>query len=103
MPKPISWSPQANEDLDGIMNYLASKWDNSVSIKFLNLVDTIVKQIAINPRQSPVINKSLNIRKCVITKHNTLYYRNRRADVEIVRIYDTRQDPEKLTFNATSG
>lgn len=98
MPKTISWSPQADEDLEGILDYLAREWDNSVSIRFLDLVDTLLKQIAINPKQFPLINKSYNIRKCVISKHNTLFYRHKRFVIEIVRIYDTRQDPEKLNF-----
>jgi len=96
MPKPIIWSPQADKDLEEILDYLAEEWENSVSLKFLDLVDILLKQIAINPKQFPLINKSLNIRKCVITKHNTLFYRNKRTVIEVVRIYDTRQDPEKL-------
>lgn len=98
MPKPIIWSPQADKDLEEILSYLAEEWENSVSLKFLNLVDILLKQIANNPRQYPLIHKSLNIRKCVLTRHNTLFYRNKRSAIEVVRIFDTRQDPEKLQF-----
>ena len=98
MPKPVIWSTQADKDLERILDYLAQEWENSVSAKFLDLIDFLLKQIAINPRQFPLIHKSLNIRKCVVTKHNTLYYRNKRTVVEVLRIYDTRQDPEKLEF-----
>lgn len=98
MAKPIIWSPQSEKDLEKILVYLAKEWEESVSLKFLDLIDTLLKQIALNPRQFPVIYKPLNIRKCVITKHNTLYYRNKRSVVELVRIYDNRQDPDKLEF-----
>ncbi len=98
MPKPIIWSPQSDKDLENILDYLAKDWENSVSIKFLDLVDILLKQIAINPKQFPLIHKSLNIRKSVITKHNSLYYRNKRTVIEVLRIYDNRQDPEKLEF-----
>ena len=98
MPKPVIWSSQADKDFERILDYLAQEWEDSVSAKFLDLVDILLKQIAINPRQYPLIHKSLNIRKCVVTKHNTLYYRNKRTVVEVLRIYDTRQDPEKLEF-----
>lgn len=98
MPKPIIWSPQADKDLEEILSYLAEEWENSVSLKFLNLVDILLKQIANNPRQYPLIHKSLNIRKCVLTRHNSLFYRNKRSAIEVVRIFDTRQDPEKLQF-----
>jgi len=98
MAKKIIWSPQSEEDFENILNYLASEWDADVAIKFIDLVDALLKQIASNPRQFPLIHKKYNIRKCVITKHNTFYYRNRRRHIELLRIYDNRQDPEKLKF-----
>ena len=98
MPKPIIWSPQSEKDLGKILDYIAVKWDASVSIKFLNLVNCLVDQISGNPKQYPLIHKQLNIRKCVITKHNNLYYRNKRSFIELLRIFDNRQDPEKLEF-----
>ena len=77
MAKKIIWSPQSEEDFENILNYLASKWDANVAVKFIDLVDALLMQIASNPRQFPIIHKKFNIRKCVITKQNTLYYRNR--------------------------
>jgi plasmid stabilization system protein ParE len=98
MPKPVIWSPQSEKDLEKILDYLAVEWDASVSIKFLNVIDRLVGQITGNPKQYPLIHTQLNIRKCVITKHNSLYYRNKRSVIELLRIYDNRQDPEKLEF-----
>ena len=98
MAKPVIWSPQSEKDLEKILGYLAKEWKESVALKFLDLLDTLLSQIAVNPRQFPIIHKHLNIRKCVLTKHNTLYYRNKRSVVEVVRIYDNRQDPDKLEF-----
>ena len=98
MAKKIIWSPQSEEDFENILNYLTSKWDANVAVKFIDLVDALLMQIASNPRQFPLIHKKYNIRKCVITKQNTLFYRNRRHHIELLRIYDNRQDPKKLQF-----
>lgn len=98
MPKQIIWSPGSEKDLEIILDYLDNEWDNNVAVKFLDLIEDLVEQISINPRQFLLIHKKLNIRKCVITKHNTLFYRNRIGQVELLRIYDTRQDPDKLSF-----
>ena len=98
MPKEVIWSPDSVRDLDKILDYLAINWNTSVSLKFIDLIEVLTDQISNNPQQFPSINRKLNIRKCVITKHNTLFYRNRRKHVEILRIYDNRQDPLKLTF-----
>ena len=76
MPKKIIWSPDSERDLEIILEYLSDEWESSVAVKFLDIMEDLTKQISINPRQFPLIHNRLNIRKCVITKHNTLYYRN---------------------------
>ena len=98
MPKKIIWSPDSERDLEHILEYLSSEWETSVAVRFLDIIEDLTEQISINPRQFPVIHLKLNIRKCVITKHITLYYRNKRNHVELLRIYDNRQDPSKLKF-----
>jgi plasmid stabilization system protein ParE len=98
MPKQIVWSPLAESDLSNILGYLDNNWERKVAVNFLDLTETILEQISINPKQFPLIQKRKGIRKCVITKHNTLFYRDKKLSVEILRIYDTRQDPNTLTF-----
>jgi len=98
MPKRINWSPLAENDLSNILNYIGHNWGQKVSSNFIDLTEIFINQISINPKQFPFINKRKGIRKCVLTKHNTLFYRDKRSVVEILRIYDTRQDPNTLTF-----
>jgi len=98
MPKHIVWSPSAESDFANILGYLQENWEERVTNQFIDLTKDILTQISINPRQFPFIHKKVKIRKCVITKHNTLFYRESYSQVEILRIYDTRQDPNTLTF-----
>jgi plasmid stabilization system protein ParE len=81
-----------------ILEYLNENWDEKVVNQFIDLTEDILRQISINPRQFPVIYKKEKIRKCVLTKHNSLFYRDSKSQVDILRIYDTRQDPNTLTF-----
>ncbi len=99
MPKEIIWSHDSEKDLDNILAYLSSRWNPTVSSRFLDLIEKVLVQISVNPWQFPIIQQKLKIRKCVLTKHNTLFYRNRRSHVELLRIYDNRQDPKNLKFN----
>ena len=98
MPKPIIWSPLSESDFAKILEYLNKNWDEKVTNQFVDLTENILKQISINPKQFPVIHKKEKIRKCVLTKHNTLFYRDNKTQVDSLRIYDTRQDPHTLTF-----
>jgi plasmid stabilization system protein ParE len=98
MPKKIIWSPLAESDLSNILNYLDQNWEKKVAVSFIDLTDSLIHQISINLKQFPFIHKRKGIRKCVLTKHNTLFYRDKKSVIEILRIYDTRQDPNTLTF-----
>ena len=98
MPKPIIWSPLSENDFENILNYLNKNWGIKVASNFIELTENLLNQIAINPRQFPIIYKRKKVRKCVLTKHNTIFYRDGKTNIEILRIYDTRQDPNTLTF-----
>jgi len=99
MSKQIVWSSLSEIDFSGILNYLNENWGETVASQFIDLTESFLTQISINPRQFPVIHKKKKIRKCVLTKHNTLFYRDSKFQIDILRIYDTRQDPDNLTFN----
>jgi len=98
MSKQIIWSPLSETDFSKILQYLHENWDENVAVQFLELTENILEQIAINPRQFPVIFKKKNIRKCVLTKHNTMFYRVNKTQIDILRIFDTRQDPKVLNI-----
>ena len=98
MPKSVKWSSQADNDFAKILEYLENRWNNNVCSKFINKVDFCLELIQRNPLQFPLINPDLQIRRCVITKHNTLYYRETEFRIEVLRLYDTRQNPDSLLF-----
>jgi plasmid stabilization system protein ParE len=99
MLKPVIWSPSSENDFANILDYLNANWGYQVSINFIDITENILDQISHNPRQYPFSYKRRKIRKCVLTKHNTLYYRESKFSIEILRIFDTRQNPNTLTFN----
>jgi plasmid stabilization system protein ParE len=98
MHKPIKWSSKADADFAGVLDYLYFNWNKKISTKFIQKVRFCINLIEKNPKQFALINTDLQIRKCVITKQNSLFYRETATKIEILRIYDTRQNPEKLTF-----
>ena len=96
MPEKIIWSPLAEKDFADILEYLDKEWGWKIANQFIDLLEQVLEQISINPKQFPVIFRKKKIRKCVLTKYNTLYYRFGKDRIDILRIYDRRQDPEKL-------
>lgn len=98
MNKPIKWSSYAQNDLAHLLEYLEAKWNKKSCITFLNKLDFCIELIEKNPNLFPVFNKTLGIRKCVITKQNTLFYKIAATKIEVLRLYDTRQDDTTLKF-----
>lgn len=98
MTKNVIWSPLSESDFESILFYLRENWSNRIIKNFIDQVENLVIQISNNPKQFPLVNKKRKVRKCVITKHNTIFYRETRSYVEILRIFDTRQDPKKKQY-----
>ncbi|OUD36702.1 type II toxin-antitoxin system RelE/ParE family toxin [Flavobacterium sp. FPG59] len=96
MNKAIRWSSFADKDLANLLEYLDAKWNKSVCLNFIDHLDYCITLIQENPGQFPFINKKLQIRKCIVTKQNSLYYRETDTTIDILRLYDTRQHPTTL-------
>lgn len=98
MPEQIIWSPLAENDFGNILEYLNEKWGEKVACQFIEITSDVLRQISEKPKLFPLSNKKMKIRRGVVTKHNSIYYRESATQIEILRIYDTRQDPDKLIF-----
>ena len=82
--------------LDNISLWLSEKWNLKVLGNFLNLYEAKIAVIARHPTRYPLIQHSTGLRKAVLTKHNIILYREKEELIEIVGIFDTRQDPKKI-------
>lgn len=94
----LVWSSAAENDFVSVLSYLTSRWNRNVAENFEQLVDHNIKLILHDPLQFAYYSRSFQIRKCILTKHNTLYYNYDSGIVYLLRIYDTRQNPHKLKF-----
>ena len=96
----VIWAPTAIKELDQILKYLENKWSKSVSEDFFNKLNHAIELVRLNPYQFPSILKEKKYHKCVVTKHNSIFYSiPDESVVRILHIFDTRQDPEKLPLN----
>jgi len=63
-------SERAENNLDKIITYLFSEWNETVKNNFLENLKKNLKFLSINPFMFQVYSKSKRIRKCLITKQN---------------------------------
>ncbi len=89
-------SERADNNLKRIFDYLELNWSIKVKNNFKKDLEKEVKYIRENPYIFPVSNVKDNVRRCLITKHNAMYYRILGNVVEIITIQDTRSKPNSL-------
>ena len=94
----IIWSENALEDYQHIVEYLLKEWTINVASGFVETVEARVKNLSIFPFVGIASGKEPGVRSIVITKQNLLYYKISASRVEILNIFDTRQDPDKNKY-----
>ena len=67
----ISWTPTARKTYFKVLDYLAENWTKREAANFMNAVESLLTQIADNPEMFQASRKKKNVRKALITKHNT--------------------------------
>jgi plasmid stabilization system protein ParE len=96
----IKWTPKARNTYFSILDYLDKEWSEKEVIKFIIQVNSILMQISETPKMFKASKSKLNIRRAIITKHNSLYYRvkKREDEIELLAFWDNRQDPTKSQY-----
>ena len=95
-PKQVIISPQAKDDINNILLYLTLNWNQKIVDRFLEKLEAFYFIISINPRIFGYYDKRKNIRKYALTKQNIIYDPNRKSIIEIITVFNARQDPMKL-------
>jgi plasmid stabilization system protein ParE len=92
----LIWSDEALSNLKGIIDYLENRWTKREIRKFAQLLDKQLKLIEFNPYLFAESSKSNGLRKSVLSKQTTIYYRIKNFEIRIITLFDNRQNPNKL-------
>ena len=93
----LIWSDEALNNLKGIIDYLENRWTKREIKKFIQLLDKQLKLIADNPFLFAESDKSNGLRKSVLSRQTTIYYRVTNYEIRIITLFDNRKNPNKLT------
>ena len=93
----IYWTKHALNELSRTIRYLEENFSDKEIQRLAQKIETTTKLISSNPDLFPKSDKK-NVRKVVILKFNTLYYRVKSDKIEILSFFSNRQSPNKLKF-----
>ena len=88
-------SKRATYELEDLFKFLDNKWSISIRKKVAQKLNKNIEKIRLNPELFPK-STVRNTRKCVVSKQISLYYDFDEKNLNILRIFDTRQDPNKI-------
>jgi plasmid stabilization system protein ParE len=91
----VAFSKTAQKNLKIILDYLDRDWSDKLVKKFKMKLDLSINAILNNPEGFPIINEKYHVRKCVVTKQTTIFYKFNSKEIQILSLFDTRQNPKK--------
>jgi plasmid stabilization system protein ParE len=94
----VTLSNLAEFKLLKLYNYLTENWSLQIKNDFHKKLVLKIEQIKGNPYSCVKSFENKGLYKCVVTKQTTFYYRvlKNKKELEIITIFDTRQNPNKL-------
>jgi plasmid stabilization system protein ParE len=93
----IVFSKRSKIQLETLLEYLEFKFSIVIKEKFISNLDKSIKIILKNPDTFQISEINGKYRKCVISKQTTLYYRQNSDEIRILSLFDTRQNPNKIS------
>jgi len=91
----IQWTKRAAKSFDKIVDYIEENGSEKSAIDFVKKTDKLLGEIAENPNLCPKI-EGTDVRKGVITKQTSLYYRIMDKVIRLITFWDNPRDPDKL-------
>jgi plasmid stabilization system protein ParE len=91
----IRWTPRAISEFQKAVDYLEIEWGDTVRKAYIARIEFVIELIKKFPTLYPTTSSRPGVRRCVITKHNSLYYRIADDYIEILTFYDNRSNPKK--------
>lgn len=102
MQRTIRWSRNARQNFLDLLLYLQENWGDEKAIAFHEKVETIIQSILQFPFQYPAYRLAGNqkIRKCVVSKQTSLFYKVEAETIDLLAFFDHRQDPDSLILES---
>ena len=91
----LEWTDRATEEYNQLVIYLYSEWGETITTKVIQEIDHTIVRIKNSPEQFPVFRKERNIRRCVASPQTSIYFRVNKDVIEIMSVFDNRQNPKK--------
>lgn len=91
----VFWTDHAISELKETIEFLENNWTERELRNFIAKLDHTIELISKSPEIFPASFEKNDVRKAVVERYNSLYYRINKDSIEIVSLFSTRKDPNK--------
>lgn len=98
MSLPIKWSPATKDEFADLLNYVETSFGLDAALKLLDTTEKVLDGIAEHPMMFPASQKAPSIRKAIISKQTSLFYRIAANEIQLLHFWDNRRNPDLLDF-----
>jgi plasmid stabilization system protein ParE len=91
----VYWTRYAKVSLQEVVNFIRSRWGEKKVDQFVTLIDQKISLLKTNAHVAPKIGLD-NIRKWKVHKYINVFYRENKDRIEILLVWDNRQNPARL-------
>ena len=97
----VIWSAKAKNTFYSVIEYLNENWTKKEIIQFIQRTLITINAISKNPGIFPASTKNKEVRRAIVDKNNSFYYRidDNNQKIFLLTFFDCRQDPKKLIIN----
>ena len=90
-------SAKAKKQLETIFEFIEARWSSRIREKTATKIFKNFKIIERNPELFTNSQNNKELKKCVVSKQTKIYYKYTILKITIVSVFDTRQNPNKVT------
>lgn len=96
----VLWTDHALTELEETITYLQLSFTDAEIARLAKAIELTIGNIARNPTMYPESVEANGIRRAVVLRFNTLYYRLKESDkpIEILSFFSNRRNPESTEF-----
>jgi len=91
----ILWTNHALSELQKTIKYLEDYWTEGDVANFAVKLENTILLLSRSPKIFPKSDVKEGIRRVIVAKHNTLYYKIVDKNIIILSLFSHRQDPSK--------
>jgi plasmid stabilization system protein ParE len=94
----VVWTDHALDELRQTVSYLEENFSEREILRLANKIESILGLIATQPEMFPESPRRKGVRRVVILRLNSLYYRVNERQIQILSFFSNRQDPKRSKF-----